>query len=96
MARRSNQNSIPSSPSIPSSRSKSDGAGPGVRSTVMNGEQICVRAGWTRLHFLTLDCNRKYVQCGVGVSCMGEVSSFFVCDVRVSFFVRVALFELLV
>ena len=41
MARRSNQNSIPSNPSI---RSKSDGAGPGVRSTVMYGEQICARA----------------------------------------------------
>ena len=35
MARRSDQNSIRSSPSIPSIRSKSDGAGPGVRSTVM-------------------------------------------------------------
>ena len=37
MARRSNQNSIRSSPSIPSNRSKSDGAGPGVRRTVMYG-----------------------------------------------------------
>ena len=37
MARRSNQNSIPSSPSSPSIRSKSDGAGPGVRSTVLYG-----------------------------------------------------------
>ena len=50
MARRSNQNSIPW-PSSPSIRSKSDGAGPGVRSTVMYGEQICARARTKRLHF---------------------------------------------
>ena len=43
MARRSNQNSIRSSPSNRSIRSKSDGAGPGVRSTVMYGEHICAR-----------------------------------------------------
>ena len=40
MARRSNQNSIRSSPSIPSNRSKSDGAGPGVRRTVMYGAVV--------------------------------------------------------
>ena len=69
MARRSKQSSIPSNPSM---LSKSVGAGPGVRSTVMYGEhvQVCARAGytWTRLHFF-LTC----------VSCMhmGEVSRFF-------------------
>ena len=72
MARRSNQNSIPSSPSI---RSKSDSAGPGVRSTVMYGERICARARRRGCIFLTC------------VSCMGEVSSFCLCSSR---FVRVA------
>ena len=51
MARRSNQNSIRSSPSI---RSKSDGAGPGVRSTVMYGAFGRTRSRVSLFKFLSM------------------------------------------
>ena len=54
MARRSNQNSIRSSPSSPSIRSKSDGAGPGVRSTVMYGVFGRTRSRVSLFKFLSL------------------------------------------
>ena len=54
MARRSNQNSIRSSPSSPSIRSKSDGAGPGVRSTVMYGAFGRTRSRVSLFKFLSL------------------------------------------
>ena len=54
MARRTNQNSIPSSPSSPSIRSKSDGAGPGVRSTVMYGAFGRTRSRVSLFKFLSM------------------------------------------
>ena len=55
MARRSNQNSIRSSPSSPSIRSKSDDAGPGVRSTVMYGAFGRTRSRVSLFKFLSMN-----------------------------------------